>query len=382
VTLIAAWALADSIVIHADSQETVTMDDGAEYRKTVQKIEPFRTRRYNVGIAGAGNARLALAFIEKLKRRLEGDTNSVGLRTFVELVEDELAQFYGHDVALCPDPEGEKEIELIIVAVATAASEYGAWVSENAVLCPINRNELIGWREALYKEIADRLYRPDMTIHEAVLAGVYLLTLAERTSNYVRGPFKVAVVRDSGIYMEPEEDIQAMAERLRDYDEKVHKIFLACADTSLHVSKLEDMLQEFADIVLALHKRHIDQSVARRGLAGLLKRDNSYPKLPPGSIVTGMADGRLVFEHDPEKRRQRFGELERLRQLALTSPHYLGCPNCSAELEYVVADPGQGRGPGEATCPQCGARVRTPAGRASRIRKIGGGQWTDVSPGK
>ena len=370
-TLIAAWRLSDSIVIHADSQETVTMEDGAEYRKTVQKIEPLNVGNYKVAIAAAGNAPLAMAFVEKVKRRLARDSSG-GLSDFVELFEDELSAFYSKDMASSQDED--KTIQFVVGVVATTTAEYGAWVTQSSTLCPLADNELIGWGETLYKEVANKLYRRDMTIHQAILAGVYLMTLAEGTSNYVRSPFKIAVIRDNGIWMEPDDSVREMADRLRDYEERVNEIFLACADTSIHVYKLEEMLSDFAKAALALHRTHIDAIVNRGGLQGLMNANGPYPRVPSGSVVTGMADGRMVFEHDPEKINKQLAQFGKFRQMTLSAPHRLQCANCSLELEYNLANPGRDRERGTLECPACKATNNT-IGKVSEFRKVGESAW-------
>jgi DNA-directed RNA polymerase subunit RPC12/RpoP len=374
VTLIAAWRCPNGIVIHADSQETVTMEDGVEYRNTVQKIEPLNVGNYRVVISGAGNAALTVSFIEKIKRRLGSDP-SEGLKAFVSLFEDELSAFYSNDVALCPD--SDKTIQFVVAAVSTRTSECEAWVTKNTTLCPIADNELSGWGETLYKEVANKFYRRDMTIHQAVLAGIYLLTLAEGTSNYVRSPFKVAVIRENGVWMEPDENVHEIADRLRDYEQRLNDIFLACADTSIHVHKLEQMLVEFANAVLGLHRTHIDRIVSLGGLQGLMKTNDPYPRLPLGSIVTGMADGRLVFEHDAEKITRRLAQFDKYRALALAAPHYLRCFNCGTELEYKLYASEKSQEPGAIECPDCKATNKIPR-KASEFRKIGGSEWKRI----
>lgn len=259
-TLIAAWRCAQGIVLHADSQETVSQWDGTawtDYRKTVQKIQPQSMGTYQVVIAGSGNAGLILSFIEKLRRRLSGDP-SERLTEFVTAFETELGLFYGSDVALCTDKD--KDFEFIVSAFSPRTLEYEAWITQNVRLCPLSDFKLSGVEEALYKEVANHFYEPGMTIARAVLAGIYLLLLAEGTSNYVRSPFSIVIVRETGMHMEPDDYVREMAGRLKDYEQRVDQLFLACADTSVSVGDLEALLKEFSETALELHRSHIDSA--------------------------------------------------------------------------------------------------------------------------
>jgi len=355
--------------MHADSQETV-----GYYRKTVQKITPESMGKFHVIAAGSGPGDLIDSFIIRLRRAFEADT-STEISHFVEVTERTLADFYAFDVSLSSLPDDDKFFKFIFAASCPSTGTYGAWFSANVTLCPMQSFELAGWDEPLYVNVGRRFYTKGISIAQAVLAGVYLMTIAEGTSQYVRGPISVAIIRDNGIWMEDADYITEMEARLRDYEQKINQVFLACADTSIHVHNLEAMLTDFATAALALHRGHIDSTVS---LESLLKTNDPYPKRPLGSVVTGMADGRLVFEHDPEKLRRKLEQFEGIRQMGLAAPHYLRCIDCSAELEYMLANPGHDRGPGTLNCPECGTHLRSPMGKARRVRKIGTAEWRDV----
>src|SRR5258708_28950416 len=72
VTLIAAFRSRAAIAVCADSQETITCYDehGTSYelRKTVQKISPHVIGKYQIAIAGAGNANLIESFVIRAVR--------------------------------------------------------------------------------------------------------------------------------------------------------------------------------------------------------------------------------------------------------------------------------------------------------------------------
>lgn len=372
-TLIAAVPCQEGFVIAADSQETITQWDGTEwteYRRTVQKIEPREMGNFSVVVAGAGNADLIESFIPQLAKKLErepGDT----LEDFIRATEELLASFYEKDVSLCPD----KSLGMFVAAVPKKKVECGVWVQQNIRLVPVRKQELIGWEHALYANVSDRLCAITMTMPQAVLAAIYILTVAEQTSNYVRGPMSVAVVRDNGIWMEEADYVGTMTERLKLYDQQLNRIFLACADTSIHAYNLKKLLDEFSFSVLELHRHQIDEN-AQEMIYSPQTIDHPYPKIPPGSVV-GIGLQGAVFEHDPEVLEKKLKRLAHIRTIVEAAPRFLRCTNCNAELEYMLANPGQSEEPGRLSCLECDAELISSAGKASRIRKLGG-EWKDV----
>ncbi len=367
-TLIAAWRLSDSIVIHADSQETVTGDDGIEYRKTVLKIDPEQMGNYKTIIAGSGDTPFILSFIEKLRRRLNGEP-AESLNEFVGIFEGEL------QAHIDANPSADRS-QFIVGLCCPRSNEYNAWISQNSTLCPFDDHQLTGHGETLYKETMDRFWTPGMTIQQAILAGIYLLTLAEATSNYVRSPFNIAIIRRNGIWTEPQKYIQLMRDRLSEYEQWVSKVFLACADTSINMQQLKGLLEGFSNSALALHEQHIDRTLEKLTWEEVLSTDDPYARRPPG-ITTIFADGHGRMEHNPEKIKERMAQFERMRKMAIASPHIVRCQKCGLEIEYVLARPGEDKEPGKLKCPECD-EVNPTLGAVKRFRRIGAVEWTVV----
>jgi hypothetical protein len=285
-TLISAWRCPTGIVLHADSQETV-----GSYRATVQKLQPEFMDPFMVVVTGSGDGDLVQSFIVRLRRRLQGCADD--LQSFVVEAENELAEFYRSDVALSPLSPDEKHLKFIIAAFSPTTRKYDAWVSRNVILERIEKYELAGWEEPLYKNIAQRLYRPEMTIAQAVLAGVYLLSVGEDSSNYIRNPFYVAVVRDNGIHMERAAYIQEMGARLKNYEQLMNHLFLVCADTERLPSELRHILEAFSSDILSLHMKHIGEMIYRMLQAGIEKSNDAHSQIPLGTSIELDDDGQL-----------------------------------------------------------------------------------------
>jgi hypothetical protein len=290
-TLIAGIRCRDGIVLCADTQETE-----GDYRSPVQKIIPISIGGHQIIIAGSGHAGLIESFIVQVNgaiaKQCDGLDN-VGLR---EVIESVLVEFYRNDVALCPDPPDEKYLKFFIAASSPKVRQFNAWISENVRLRPLDKHELIGWDAPIYKLALRRLYGEKMSLSQAVLAAIYVLTVAKETSNYVGGALSLAIIRENGIWMEDERYVQTLEDQLKIYESFTSSLLLACADTSIYSADLQTLIDAFSKVVRSLHEKQINAV-----LDGMLKNslcvNDPFPRVPPGIMVEMRPEGRVV-RHD------------------------------------------------------------------------------------
>jgi hypothetical protein len=368
-TLITAWRTRDSIVVHADSQETV-----GDYRATVKKIVPVTMGQFSVIAIGAGQpGDLLDSFSTRLARAVNGKINSI--QEFGSTVETVLRNFYKSDVNLCPYPG--KIARFLIGACHASSKQYDAWVTENITIRKIRDDEpeLMGWDEPLYRHTAKRFFSTGMSIAQAVLAGVYVMTVAADTSNYVRDPFNVAIIRDTGIWTEPMGYVSDISLRLQDYDRRVHEILLACSDTSIPVADLKNTLSQFAETAAGLHRSQMDKVVEQLSLGTAMRLDHPYAKLPrPNLLHWGPKIG-LSIEHDPVKVEEFRALVEELTKIALAQNWPFMCAECGSDYEFNISK----LGGSDWACPSCKYPIKT-VGAVDRYRKVGESDWISVMP--
>jgi 20S proteasome alpha/beta subunit len=358
VTLIAAIPCQQGFVIAADSQETIPFFDGLtyiEYRKTVQKIIPKEIGEFSYIVAGAGHADLIDTFIEVLDRELARKPSGNTVADFAEYVEQTLAKFYKKDVALCPSED--KEFQLFIAAVPIQGGDYGVWVQKKVRLIPVIQGELIGHRESLYVNVIRRLCKANMTIEQGVSAAVYALTIAEQTSNSVRGPMSVAIVRPYGIQMENQDYIDTLGKHLKAYEKQTSQLLLACSDTSISVPDLEDAIEAFKQTSLALHRDQIDRwaQSGNPDVFGLM----GARKLPNVPITLPLDEkDKLTVEHDraviEKVREQKKGDEAWVKEHGtefLTKA--VKCSKCQMEFEAKMPCSGPHAHCLTTVCPHC-----------------------------
>jgi hypothetical protein len=300
-TLISAIPAKGGIVLCADSQETSGYYDqnGAYYelRKTVQKITPKAIGGYSIAIAGHGNPSLIESFIVRSHRAIEQETAEPTAKRLRDLLEDELSRFHLKDVVACPDQD--KTFRVFIAFCCHATKEYGVWISENIVLRPVLAPELIGEVHDLYAGTVDRLFAMGMPIAQAVLTSLYVLTIGVETSNLIRDPLSVAIVRENGIWMEDANHIQESVSRLKEYEAWVNRVFLASSDTSISLKQLHETLANFSEAAIGLHEFHMRATVEAHISKGLIA-DDPYPKLPLGTTIDIPESGQIRYDSESE----------------------------------------------------------------------------------
>jgi len=395
VTLIAAFRSPKGIALCADSQETVSIGED-QFRATVQKITPFTAGKYQIAIAGSANdASLIEAFFERARRLITDQDgvictqqNPASISIIRRILEEELERFHAR---------GDVDFKLFVAASCPIAQEYALWVSENIILREARSPELIGWEKELYSETASRLFAENMTLPQAVLASIYVLTVATATSNFVRNPLSVAVISKDGIWIEDAEYIRLMADRLDDYEVRMNRLFLACADTAVSVPELEDRIEEFKKSAIDLHREHINQQAAVTNIEQLFS-NSPLKKLPMPLNLS--ANGDLTAEHDRDKINQTRERWEELIKMTRSHPLFFKCRNCGTEIEYNIEETdggtlishsisgratsigvlGEDRPTrGSLECPNCKTAVPTPA-KVTRYRQIGPteGMWIEI----
>jgi 20S proteasome alpha/beta subunit len=312
VTLIAAFRCTDGAIICADSQETI----GTHHRVSVQKIAPFEVGdKIQIVIAGsAENAELADAFIETLREELQ-DKNITTLKEFKREAQRCLAQFVRDEASLWP--RNERWMRFIVAArIAEQPPRSGesvnvhglgvaqVWETKSTRLVAVEKYALVGCEEHLYRRAVDRLFRAPLPISRAIPLAMHLFSLAEDTSNYVRGPISVAVVTNtSPILIENPDAIQEFEAMTEVYTGALEDMLLSCADTALSKEEFADKFATFTENVFRLRQAYF-KAVSDREAYGFFSGrwpGVPYRRLSKWTIRTMMADGHIETTEDREQ---------------------------------------------------------------------------------
>jgi len=274
----------------------------------------------DVIVAGSGIGQLIDGFVDRLKEKLNQDQAS-DIYDVKRVIERRLPHFLNNEVANYPISDDAKLHKFIVAAYSPSTRQFEVWASRHTRLVAISTYELAGVEDVLYDHIAKRFLESSATLSfsQAVLIGLYLLTIAEATSSSIRSPFQVAAIWSGGIELEKSENIEAITQRLAVFEKDITKIFLSCADTTVPVPDLEDYIDQFKNNASALHRVYIDQQTPRACWREEF-RGHPLKKLPsdPLSVTTDVQTGETqwVVEHDRAKLVERREHLKVFKEIA------------------------------------------------------------------
>jgi hypothetical protein len=312
VTLITGFRCASEVspaesvfVVCADSQETVEID-GESYRVTRQKIKPETCGNFEIAIGGSSvQAKLVDATVRYIHKKV-AKFSGTSVAELEELISESLLEFGRKDARLYS--KKERVAEFMILARSLVDSSIECWQTSAAQLVPLEKKGLIGFREYLYEHVLDRFYpesAPLLPSQQAVLLGIYLLRLAEDTSNCVRAPFTVVIGRRETVTELPLHRVQNFQERINLFCSQADHILLSLADHTIWRPQYEAKLDEFKATVLRLRDDYV-QDAAPKTVEELINTNDPIPNLPPGITMPVKADGTcgIVKEMTVEERQK------------------------------------------------------------------------------
>jgi hypothetical protein len=324
-TLIAVFKCADGYVICADSQETVSRD-GYDSRVTRQKLLPVGVGKVPMAIAGSGDGDLIDAFVARFRKNYE-HSDIAELDSAQQVFKDDLLAF-------------AKEKKVSIRKIDTTFRFLLGAYSENDKRCRLWRTTagdpievqdyaLIGAEDERYDYAVRNLYRAGMPISQGVFLGLYLMWLAEQTSNYVKAPVSVAILKDGGLHFEDQSKIDSIDQKVRLFTAQFEALFLACSDTGLQGEEFGNRLKEFGKTIAQFRREYIEEWVGKALDVGLDRIVEQWNQIPTGTTI-------ITVPMTPEQQKSQQEQQERLAQSLQDNFAYVQEPErILANLEAV-----------------------------------------------
>jgi hypothetical protein len=267
VTLIAAFKCSDGVVICADSQETLGIplpDRGyAEYRVSVDKIEPLKLGQYNAVIGGAGHSDLVDGFTETLSDAVQSWDAGLGeteLKSKIRLI---VLDYHRHEVALCPAEDKQTQFIVCLKDTNETSAVY-TWTIRGTSIKRVQTYALIGWDEPIYRHDIDRHYTENQKSLLSMLAGIHVFLLAEKTSNNIGPPTKIVVARPIGFQAIQADEIAKLVQRISDLDSAMDRLRLRLADTTVPLDEFTRDVSEFQTLIMNLRLTLSDEIVVAK----------------------------------------------------------------------------------------------------------------------
>src|ERR1044072_7489437 len=262
-TLIAAFRYQHGFVVVSDSQEThyypseVAGAPPREYRVQVDKVKPQLAGDWIVVAGGAGDDGPRIDRCERhLMREITGWQDGP-LQDFE--IETRLTQFFSAHITAYP-----QQVDFLICLKHKDEKRVTLWQVRDDVVNPKDSYLLVGWDERIYDHEIRWLFRPGSWLNNAVLMGIRLFTMAEATSNTIKGPFRVvAVDKENGAREYPPEIISELQRRVEPFNEALASVILNASDMSIHDAGLIESFAVFEDEILNLRERFLGRPVLR-----------------------------------------------------------------------------------------------------------------------
>jgi hypothetical protein len=280
-TLIAGFKCSEGYVICADSQETVTRN-GYDFRVTRQKLVPVAIGKVPMAIAGSGDGDLIEAFVAKLCQTYR-DSEIVELDSAIQVFKDQLLDFAkGKRVGI---RKIDDNFRFLVGAYSEKDNACRLWKTVTGDPIEVGDYALVGAEDERYDYAARNFYRPGMPISQGVFLGLYLMWLAEQTSDYVKAPISVAILKGNGLHFEDQNKINSIDQKVRLFTSQSEAQFLACSDTGLQGEEFGKRLKEFGKTVVHFRREFIEEWVSHALDIGLDKIIEQWNPVPPGTTI-------------------------------------------------------------------------------------------------
>jgi hypothetical protein len=283
----------NGMVMLADSQETV-----GDYRVEVKKIAPKTVGKYEIAIGGAGYVGPLIdgmtSALENAFSAFPSGKNECDLKGLVGGV---VLSYHRNEVKHYPARQKDKFMEFLVCARNTESREMFSWRITGTAINTAKNYELLGWETGVYHEVVRPYFdhgSPPLPIQQAIVLGLRLFMLAEKSSNYVNKPTILLVITPDQIYSEDPIEVSAMRQRVSRYDELLRELMISIPDTSIPEDVMSEKIAKFGGAVLKLHNAFIAAAGTRAFWSGRIF-NNLPPYLgwPLGTEFTMGADGRF-----------------------------------------------------------------------------------------
>lgn len=317
-TLIAGFKCAEGYVLCADSQETITRD-GHDFRVTRQKLVPIAVGKVSMAIAGSGDGDLIDAFVGRFSQTYQ-QSEIAELDSAVEVFKEELLAFAKEKRVHIR--KIDSTFRFLLGAHSEKDKKCRLWKTITGDPIEVMDYALAGVEDERYEYSVRNFYRTGMPISQGVFLGLYLMWLAEQTSNYVKAPISVAVLKNNGLHFEEQNKINFIDQKVRLFTAQFEAQFLACSDTGLQGEEFGNRLREFGKTVVQFRRDYIEEWVGHALDVGLDKIIEAWTQIPPGTtiVVASLTPEQQKVQHEQQVRlsqslRENFSHVQELERL-------------------------------------------------------------------
>jgi len=224
----------------------------------VNKLEPQDAGHYHLAIAGSGIGDLVEGFADTLLRVMRTWPAGATEQFARDSIRDQLIDFYQNEVAAYPvDMPSDKVNDFLICIKPKGTTDSFLWTLRGPTIIPVGNHTLLGFTAAIYTHELCKLYRPQLSMIQAILLGIHLFSLAKATSNYVGGETDIVLVRNTSMWVYGRKQTHVFEDRMNALNQKIAELVLALPDPAVHGDELKALLLTFQDWVVDFRERDV-----------------------------------------------------------------------------------------------------------------------------
>jgi hypothetical protein len=159
------------------------------------------------------------------------------------------------------------------------------WKTVATRLTEVEQFALVGNDDYKYEYAMKNHYREDITIAQGLFLGLYIMWLAEQTSNFVKSPISAVVLRDNIMTPQPDKLMDELLQRVKLFTAQFENLFLACPDTGLQPGKFVERVKEFVSSIAYLRKEYVEEWVGHAVEEGLQQIYEAPNLIPLGTTI-------------------------------------------------------------------------------------------------
>jgi 20S proteasome alpha/beta subunit len=292
---IVAYHCQTGIVMCADTQETV-----GDNKRYVEKISIVEDRSYPLAIGGAGYGPLIDAAIQEIIDRAK-ESKPKTKSELRSLLKASLAEVHEKDVPALAVPPKHRSPELL-VAAKPAEDDFCIFFTKGRRVLDEPRMAIIGYATAYNADLLKRLHRDSLSMQQAVMLGVYLVSQSKKLDEGVGGETRVALVVENHASIDDPKYIANSEERVQDFLKLIDELFFDCIDMSVPPKQIPEKLAAFTEKVNQLRENYLRFTAARmlnRTFHEQGYKGDAYPKIFPGAKTTLKSDFSVEVSDEP-----------------------------------------------------------------------------------
>jgi 20S proteasome alpha/beta subunit len=282
VSYIAAFHCQTGIVMCADTQETV-----GDYKNYVEKIATVNDQSFPLAVGGAGYGPLIDAAMQEIIERAR-ESRPKTRSALHSLIRGAIREVYENDLPTLSVPRKHRSPE-ILVAGKPVEEEFCIFFIRGRRILDEPKKAIIGYSTAYNLELLRRLHRESLSMQQAVMLAIHLVSQSKKLDEGVSGETRVALIVENGAWIDDVQYIQDSEKRVRDFLALTDELFFDCIDVSIPPKEFPQKLANFATRVNELRDNYLRYSAARtlsRAFHEAGYKGDPYPKLFAGAKAT------------------------------------------------------------------------------------------------